>query len=94
MGFYNFCLSLIVCWFLFGFVLRHPRLSLNHAILLATTLTLAYFTHLAGFLMAAVGIAWFAATSPHRFQNLGLWIAAVFPSALLTADFFFGNRFF
>ncbi len=56
MGFYNCCLSLALFWLIFGWcVRRRGTLRLEHTVVLMLLFTLAYFTHLVGFVLAGAG---------------------------------------
>ena len=58
MGFYSFCYSLPVFFFLVGYWIRnHDQLSLRTAIKLAFLSLLLYFCHIVSLVMAYVGIA-------------------------------------
>src|SRR5262245_33869959 len=55
MGFYNYCLGLVLLWAVLGYCLRRrDTLHLPQAAVLMVLLTAAYFTHLVTFLMAWV----------------------------------------
>ncbi|MBM4069253.1 MAG: hypothetical protein FJ271_09950 [Planctomycetes bacterium] len=98
MGFYNYCLSMVLLWTILGYVLRRPRLDAGPAAVLAALFLACWFTHLVGFLLAVTGSLWLAGltamdrTGPEAFQaraaRLG-WIAlAALPALLLTLDYF------
>jgi hypothetical protein len=87
-GFYNYCLSLIVLWFILGFCLRRRQaFGLVDAAFLMVLFGLAYFTHLLGYLLAGAGAACIlAASPPHRLRKLGGLALAVLPTGCLAAS--------
>jgi hypothetical protein len=96
LGFYNFNLSLALCFFILGWWLRRrERTDAIIAAALTVLLVVTYFAHLAGFLVTAVALVWFAmAMGPRRLRNLA-WVAlACFPGGLLAFDYFERTRFF
>jgi hypothetical protein len=96
MGFYNYCLSLILVWLIIGFCLRRRGdLRWPQGLTLMFLFMLAYFTHLVGFGLAAFGA--FAASILARPRNwLGPVVVAVAaaPSLCLTMDYFESTGFF
>jgi hypothetical protein len=96
LGFYNFCLSLILVWLIVGFcVRRRGELRWPHAGVLALLFPLAYFTHLVGFVVAltgALGASFLA--KPRSFLAPILICLAAAPSCLLTMDYFEQTGFF
>jgi hypothetical protein len=89
MGFYNYCLSLIPLWIVLGLCLRwRGRLDPVRAVALMMLFTLAYFTHLLGFLVAAAGALLIAlVVPPRRWLAPALVGAAALPAACLTLDY-------
>jgi hypothetical protein len=89
MGFYNYCLSLALVWVILGYVLR--RLGTMHAgqaFVLMILLVAAYFTHLAGFMVALAGTFLAAIlVSPRRIGSMGLVVLAALPSICLTMNY-------
>src|SRR5882724_11880330 len=56
MGFYNYCLSLILIWIILGCCVRwRGRLHMPQMGVLMAMFQAAYFTHLVGFLLAVAG---------------------------------------
>jgi hypothetical protein len=96
LGFYNFCLSLALCWLVLGYVLRRrDRLGPRQFLVLTALFVLTYFCHLFGFLLAAGGAGWLALTARSRPLARAAWVvAAVLPAAGLTLTFFLGTGFF
>jgi hypothetical protein len=96
MGFYNYCLALVLLWLILGFCLRQRQGSqLHHALVLMALFTVAYFTHLMVFLLAVIGAA-AAALAAHRRRvlSLGLVLLAALPAACLAMDYFEQTGFF
>jgi hypothetical protein len=96
MGFYNYCLSLILLWVILGYVLRRlGTLHAGSALMLTLMFIAAYFTHLLGFLLALTG-AFLAAIliSPRRLATMGLILLAALPSACLTMNYLEETGFF
>jgi hypothetical protein len=89
MGFYNYCLSLVLLWWILGFVIRRlGTLQAGGAFALVLLFTAAYFTHLAGFLMAAAGAILAAVLMPPRKPAvIGLIILAALPAGCLTMNY-------
>jgi hypothetical protein len=96
LGFYNFCLSLALFWFILGYVLRRrEQLGWRQALLLAPLLLLTYFCHLFGFLLAAGGAGWLALTARSRPLRRAAWVVvAALPATALTFYFLAGTGFF
>ncbi len=96
LGFYNFGLSLALCFFVLGYWLRrHEQANAVSAAALMVLLAATFFTHLMGFLLAATGLSWFALTSPrHRWRNLGWVTLACAPASLLALDYLVQTGFF
>jgi hypothetical protein len=97
MGFYNYCLSLVLFWVILGYLLRRrDRLSLAHALVLMALFGVEYFTHLVGFLLA-VGSSLAAAVMvrPRRLlANVILVALAAAPAVCLVMDYFQRTGFF
>lgn len=85
MGFYNYCLSLVVYWLILGFCLRRrDTLSATGSLLLFGLFVLVYFTHLLGYALAVASACWVAGTSSgRRLANLGWVVAASLPTGIL-----------
>ncbi len=70
MGFYNCCLSLVLFWFIVGLCVRsRGTLSLPRTALLAVLFTLAFFTHLVGFLLSLAGALGAVVLAPWTNRN-------------------------
>jgi hypothetical protein len=89
MGFYNYCLSLVLLWVILGYVVRRvTTMHAANAFILMLLFTAAYFTHLAGFLVALVGAPLAAILiAPRRPATLGLIVLAALPSVCLTLNY-------
>lgn len=96
MGFYNYCLSLILFFGVLGYFLRRwERFDRRHALALALLLCCTFFTHLFGFILAAGACLWLSLTLPPlRRRKLVLLCAAMFPGAVLSLIFFAEAHFF
>jgi hypothetical protein len=96
MGFYNYCLSLILLWLILGYCLRRRgRIHVPQMFLLTLLFAGAFFTHLVGFLLAAVGALGAAVVAPpRRVLDTVLIGVAVLPSACLTMSYFEQTGFF
>jgi hypothetical protein len=96
LGFYNFCLSLVPFWLLLGYVVRRRgTLQFSDVPVLLVLLTAAYFTHLAGYLLAVVGaLAAVLLVPPRQALAPVLIVIAALPSACLTLDYFEQTGFF
>jgi hypothetical protein len=96
MGFYNYCLSLILVWIVLGACLRwRGRLHVTQMFVLMLLFTVAYFTHLVGFLLAAAGAFGVAIfVSPRRILAPLLIVVAALPPACLTMNYFESTAFF
>jgi hypothetical protein len=94
LGFYNFCLSLVLYWFILGYVIRQERFRPRQALLLAALFLVAYFSHLFGFLLAVGSAAWLAVTVRPRWQRLSWVLLAALPAVGLGVWFLVGNGFF
>ncbi len=90
MGFYNFCLSLILVWLILGFLVRRlGTMDAGGALALMLLFTAAYFTHLAGFLMALAGAALAAILAPpRRPATAGFVLLAALPACCLAMSYF------
>ena len=98
MGFHNYCLSLILVWLIVGYCARRRGEGASKwpmAVVLTFLFPLAYFTHLVGFFLSALGA--FGATILMRPRSLLgpvlVGLAAV-PSCFLTIDYFERTGFF
>ena len=96
MGFYNSDLSLALGFLILGYWLRRlDRADLTTAATLALLVVAAYFTHLVGYVVTALGVVWFALTSPrHRLRNIGWAFVAMIPAALLAWEYLDRTGFF
>ena len=92
LGFYNFNLSLILLFVALGVFVR-PGVR-SPTIRLAALLTLAYFTHLAGYLLASFSLLWLWATGPEPRRKLGELWPALMPGAILAAHYLRSSQFF
>jgi hypothetical protein len=96
LGFYNYCLGLVLFWAILGYCLRRREtMHLPQAAVLMVLLTAAYFTHLAAFLLSWAGA--FLATlriPPRYWQPPVLVCLAGLPAACLTIDYFETTGFF
>jgi hypothetical protein len=90
MGFYNYCLSLVLFWTILGYVWR--RRNAFHAAdtgLLLGLFLAAYFTHLAGYVVAVAGAVLVTVLAPpRRMTTFGLVLLAALPSVCLTMNYF------
>src|SRR5262249_2820824 len=90
MGFYNYCLSLILLWIILGYCLRlRATPQLSHGLVLLVLFTVAYFTHLVGLVLAFVGGLGAVLLSRHR-RLLApvLIVLTVLPAGCLVMDYF------
>jgi hypothetical protein len=96
MGFYNFCLSVILVLVIVGYcVRRRAALHVPQAAVLMLLFALAYFTHLVGFGLAVTGaLAAALLLRPWSLLRPALVGLAILPSALLTMDYLEGSGFF
>ncbi len=95
MGFYNYCLSLILFVLTLGFCLRRrEHFGGVDAVLLVLWLGLTYFTHLLGYVLSALGAAWIVGTAPGRRWRKLAWVAlASLPTSCLALDAVVRPRF-
>jgi hypothetical protein len=95
MGFYNYCLSLVLFWVGLGYCLRrHGEIRPADAIVLAGLSLVAYFTHLLGFLLLLPGAAGMVAVVAVRPVRSLLWIGgAALPSLLLAWNYLLQTGF-
>jgi hypothetical protein len=96
MGFYNYCLSLVLVWLIVGFCIRRRgELRWPHAAGLMGGFALLYFTHLVGFVLALTGAlgASILARPRNVLAPLLIGLAAT-PCCLLTLDYFTQTGFF
>ncbi len=96
MGFYNYCLSLVLFWVILGYCLRRrPGAYPVQTIVLLLLFTAAYFTHLVGFLLAVAGaVAASLLARPPRLIGAALVLVAAAPAACLTMAYFEETGFF
>jgi hypothetical protein len=93
-GFYNFCISLAVCFAILGYIARHQdSLNWRNGVVLSLLFVVTYFTHLLGFLFAAACAIWMSQSSARRLHNAGVIALACYPSLMLTIDYFVLTRF-
>ncbi len=96
MGFFNYCLSLVLLWLVLGYCLRRRgTLGLSHAAMLMFLFLAAFFTHLSGFMLAFAGAL--GATTlvpPRRLLSPILVVLAALPAVCLTLDFFDETGFY
>jgi hypothetical protein len=96
LGFYNYCLGLVLLWTILGYCLRRrEKLPFPQAVVLMILLTAAYFTHLVSFLLAWAG-AFLAMLQIRHWRTPGpvLVLLAGLPAACLTLDYFDRTGFF
>jgi hypothetical protein len=89
LGFYNYCLSMVLLFGLLSELAQHRRLTWAGVALLAYFGLVAYFTHLLGCLLTAAAsllaiLGWY----PSRWANLGKTLLAWLPSGCLTCWYF------
>jgi hypothetical protein len=89
MGFYNYCLRMILLFGLLSVLAQHRRLTWGAVFLLAYFGVLAYFTHLLGFLLTAAAsllaiLCWYES----RWSNFGRALLAWLPSGCLACWYF------
>lgn len=96
MGFYSYCLSLVLLWTILGFWLRRRvALELPQAAVLMLLLTAQFFTHLVGFVLAFTGVlAMTVLTPPRRLLGPVLVCLAALPASCLVMDYFERTGFF
>jgi hypothetical protein len=96
LGFYNYCLGLVLLWAILGYALRRREaLHITQAVVLMILLTAAYFTHLFSFLLAWAGaLLAVLRIPPWRSPGLVLTFLAGLPAACLTLDYFERTGFF
>jgi len=96
MGFYNYCLSMDVLFFGIGFYLScREHLGAWQVAALALLGVLAFFTHLVGFLLLAMGLLILALLASRRPLRSALFvIIAMLPSGLLTWNYLAITGFF
>jgi hypothetical protein len=96
MGFYNYCLSLILFWVILGYCgRRRGALDLSQAFVLMLLFTLQYFTHLVGFLLAVAGaLGAMVLLPPRRVLAPLLVVLAALPAACLAMAYFEETGFF
>ena len=95
MGFYGFCLSLVLYWSILGFCLRRREsFRLRDVAVLTVVFLGAYFTHLVGFLLAAASATWLVAMQPRRsWRKQGLLAVALAPAGWLATRYLGGVSF-
>jgi hypothetical protein len=96
LGFYNYCLSLVLYFFVVGFFLRRwEQFHWRDALILGLLFLLVFFTHLFGFILAAGSCFWLAVTIPRRsVEKYLLLVAALLPVLFLTQVFFEDAQFY
>lgn len=95
MGFYNYCLSLVLYFVVVGYLLRHwERFELRQVLAFSALVLLTYFTHLVGFILTAVSCLWFALTiAPRDWKKVVDLLFALAPSMLLMLWYFAHAQF-
>ena len=94
MGFYNYCLGMVLFWWILGYFLRrqeHWRWR-DTVVLMAMSL-LIYFAHLVTFLLAGAALVILACGSPRPFRNLVRVVAAFIPACPLAGIYFASGGF-
>ncbi len=96
MGFYNFCLSMVLVWFIWGYcVRRRAGLGFQGEVILMLLFAVAYFTHLLGFILAFFGaLAAACFLRPLRLTRPALVLLAALPAILWTFDYLDHTGFF
>jgi len=96
MGFYGYCLSLVLVFFIFGYLLRLCRpLGLLESCVLGLVFLIAYFTHIVGFGIAAIGsVCLMAFRGPARSRSLLRLAVALVPATLLMVKYLATTKFF
>jgi hypothetical protein len=96
MGFYNFCLSLVLVWLIWGYCIRRRgAIGFQQEVVLMLLFSLAYFTHLLGFIVAlcgALGASVFL--RPLKLTRPALVCLAALPALLWTFDYLEHTGFF
>jgi hypothetical protein len=89
MGFYNYCLSLVLLWVILGYCLRQrPTASWRPLGVLMLLFTALHFTHLMGFLIALAGAVGSALLGPKpRWRMLAIVGLAGLPGLGLTMHY-------
>jgi hypothetical protein len=96
MGFYNYCLGMVLLWVVVGYCLRwRGVVGPRQVLTLLLLFTAAYFTHLAAFLIALVAALGAVILAPPRrlLAGAGVVIAAA-PGACLTVYYLESTGFF
>jgi hypothetical protein len=95
LGFYNYCLSLVLVWIIWGYcVRRRGTLSLPQVAVLMVLFVTAYFTHLVGFVLSVVGALGSALLLKPRSLLRPLLVAlAALPAVLFAMDYLDQSRF-
>jgi hypothetical protein len=95
LGFYNFCLSLVLVWIIWGYcVRRRGAFGLPQTAVLMLLFVTAYFTHLVGFVLAVVGALGSALLlRPRSLIRPVLVGVAALPAVLLAMDYLDQSRF-
>ena len=89
MGFYNYCLSMILLFAVLSVLAEQRKLTWMHILLLGYVGLLAYFTHLLGFLLlVAASLLAILFWSESRWLNLGRSLLAFLPGAGLVCWYF------
>ncbi len=96
LGFYNYCLSLILIWIVLGCCVRwRGQLHIPQMVALMLLFTAAYFTHLAGFLLAFAGALGATVLVPPRRILAPILVGlAALPPACLAMGYFEETGFF
>jgi hypothetical protein len=95
LGFYNYCLSLVLLWVILGFCVRRRGVwNAGNALLLMLLFATEYFTHLAGFLLALAGALMATVlVPPRRILGPAMVALAALPAVCLAMNYFEETRF-
>jgi hypothetical protein len=95
-GFYSYAVGIAVLFLILGWFLRRTTgLGTRDTAWLSILLLVAYFTHLAAFLIAVFCLLWFAASaSTLRVHRMACILVAAVPGSLLTVNYLLSSGFF
>lgn len=85
LGFYNYCLSMALFFVVVGFVIRYPRPSGKHTIIMGLLFIATYFTHLFGFILSL--LCSLIAVQCRRGHGGGAVVLSSLPAIVLSAYF-------
>lgn len=96
MGFYNYCLSTVLYWFILGYLLRRRQdFDSWSAMVLCLLRLVCFFTHLLGFLLTAGSALWLAAAvAKRRLRTIAWVVVALFPAGNFAYAYFQQTGFF